>query len=329
MKLSRRQALPMTIAALGALSLAHRAHANDATSYPSRPITIVYPYAAGSASDALTRQIGEVISKALGQPVIVDPKPGAGGSTALELVARAPADGYTLVLSASGTMAVNPHIYNLKYKPVEDLASITVLTEIPFTVVTNPSFPAQNLKEFIAYAQANPGKLSFANAGMGTQAHLTQVMFLKAAGITANIVPYKGGMPATTDLLGGHVDAMVDNAAAQVANVQAGKVRALFVTTRERSASLPRVPTADEAGLPGFVTSGWFGLAAPKGTPQAIVDKLNAVIVKGMVQPETRKKMIDAGWMPVGSSPADASARARADLARFGALAQQIQLKKD
>lgn len=328
MKISRRQAASMTVAALGLLSLALGARANDATSYPAKPITIVYPYASGSASDALARQIGDVISVA-GSTRDCDPKPGAGGSTALELVTRAPADGYTLVLSASGTMAVNPHIYNLKYKPVEDLASITILTEIPFTVVTNNSFPAQNLKEFIAYAKANPGKVSFANAGMGTQAHLTQVMFMRAAGITANIVPYKGGVPATTDLLGGHVDAMIDNAAAQVANVQAGKVRALFVTTQERNASLPRVPTADEAGLSGFVTSGWFGLAAPKGTPKAIIDKLNEVIVRGMAQPEMRKKMIEAGWMPVGNSPTDATTRARADLARFGTVAQQIGLKKD
>ena len=328
MKFTRRHA-SITVVALSLLSLAQKAEANEAANYPTRPITIVYPYAAGSASDALTRQIAELISKALGQPVIVDPKPGAGGSTALELVTRAPADGYTLVLSASGTMAVNPHIYNLKYQPVDDLASITILTEIPFTVVTNTSFAAQNLKEFIAWAKANPGKLSFANAGMGTQAHLTQVMFMKAAGITANIVPYKGGVPATTDLMGGHVDAMIDNAAAQVANVQAGKVRALFVTTQQRSASLPRVPTADEAGLPGFVTSGWFGLAAPKGTPQAIIDKLHTVIVKGMAQPELRQKMVDAGWMPVGNSPAEATARARADLARLGALARQIELKKD
>ncbi|UVH60650.1 tripartite tricarboxylate transporter substrate binding protein [Variovorax paradoxus] len=319
----------MTVAAMSALSLAHGAHANDAASYPAKPITIVYPYASGSASDTLTRQIAEVIAKALGQPVVVDPKPGAGGSTAVEFVTRAPADGYTLVLSASGTMAINPHIYNLRYRPVDDLASITILTEIPFTVVTNTSFPARNLKEFIAYAKANPGKVSFANTGTGTQVHLTQVMFMKAAGITANIVPYRGGMPATTDLLGGHVDAMMDNAAAQVANVQAGKVRGLFVTTQVRSPSLPNVPTAEEAGLLGFVTSGWFGLAAPKGTPQAIIDKLNAAIVKGMAQSELRKKMLDAGWIPVASSPAEATTRAHADLARFGAMTQKIGLKKD
>jgi len=324
--LRRRSALAAALccAALSAPAL----HAADAA-YPTKPITIVYPYAGGSASDTLARQIGEIIAKDLGQPVVVESKPGAGGSTALEFVTRAPADGYTLVLSASGTMAVNPYLYNLKYKPAEDLAAVTILVEIPFIVVTNLSFPARNLKEFIAEAKARPGQLSFANAGIGTQAHLTQLMFMKAAGISANVVPYKGGTPAATDLLGGHVDAMIDNAAAQVPNVKAGKVRPLFVTTQERSASLPGVPTAEEAGLPGFVTSGWFGLAAPKGTPQAIIDKLNAVIVKGMAQPDMRRKLLDAGWMPVGNSPAEAAARTRADLARFGALSQQIDLKKE
>lgn len=324
---SRRSFLVFLLAACAAFA-APMASAAD-TPYPTKPITIIYPYAAGGASDALARQIAELIGKSLGQPVIVDAKPGAGGSTALEMVARAPADGYTLVLSASGTMAVNPHIYNLRYKPVEDLASITILAEIPFVVVTNNNFPARNLKEFVEYAKANPGKTSFANAGIGTQAHLTQVMFLKAAGITANVVPYKGGTPATSDLLGGHVDALVDNAAAQVGNVQAGKVRPLFVTTKARSPSLPTVPTAEEAGLPGFVTSGWFGLAAPKGTPQAIIDKLNAVVVKGMAEPQFHKKMVEAGWTPIGSSPAEAAARAKSDLARFGAVARLIELKKD
>lgn len=328
MMISRRRSQLAAVLALSTALLAPAVKAAGA-SYPSKPITIVYPYASGGASDALARQIGEIITKALGQPVIVDAKPGAGGSTALELVTRAPADGYTLVLTASGTMAVNPHIYKLKYKPVDDLASITILADIPFVVVTTPSFPARNLKEFLAYAKTNPGKVSFANAGMGTQAHLTQMMFMKTAGITANVVAYKGGTPATTDLLGGHVDAMIDNAAAQVGNVRAGKVRALFVTTRERSSSLPEVPTAEEAGLPGFVTSGWFGLAAPKGTPQAIIDKLNEVIVQGIAQPEARKKLLDAGWTPVGSSPVDAASRARADLVRFGAIAQQMELKRD
>ena len=309
--------------ALGATAGGLRA----AATYPEKPITIIYPYAGGSASDVMTRQFGEILSRALGQPVVVESKPGAGGSTALEQVTRAPADGHTLVLTASGTMSVNPHIYNLKYSPVDDLASIAILVDIPFIAVSNLAFPAKNLKEFIAVAKARPGGVSFANAGTGTQAHLTQVMFMKAAGIAANIVPYKGGAPMTTDLLGGHIDAAFDNAAAQVANVQAGKVRPLFVTTQTRSPTLPDVPTAEEAGLPGFVASGWFGLAAPKGTPQPIIEKLNRIVVGAMKEPATRRKLLEAGWMPVGSSPEEAAARARADLVSFSAIVSQLGLK--
>lgn len=321
--LRRNLAASLGLAAMGLVPLAQATE----PAYPNKPITIVYPYAGGSASDALTRLVGEILTKALGQPVIVESKPGAGGSLALELVSRAAPDGHTLVVTASGTMAVNPHIYNLKYKPVDDLVSITTLADIPFIVVTRKSFPATTLKEFIAYAKANPGKVAFANAGSGTQAHLTQVMFMQAAGISANLISYKGGAPAVADLLGEHIDAMIDNAAAQVPNVQSDKVRPLFVTTRTRSVSLPSVPTADEAGLPGFVASGWFGLAAPKGTPKPIVDKLHAAIAKAFAQPDIRKKLLDAGWAPLASTPADADARARSDLVRFGAIAQQLKLE--
>lgn len=293
----------------------------------NRPITIIYPYAAGSASDLLTRQVAEILSHALGNAVIVEAKPGAGGSTALEYVARAPADGHTLVLSASGTMAVNPHIYKLRYSPVDDLVPITVLTEIPFIAVTNVDFPAKNLKEFITLAKKQPGQITFANAGLGTQSHLTQMMFLKAAGIDANIVAYRGGTPMVTDLMGGHVDAAFDNAAAQMANVRANKVRALFVTSPTRLESMPQVPTADEAGLPGFTASGWFGLAAPKGTPQAIIERVNQAISEAFKKPEMRRKLIDAGWVPVANSPAEAAARARADLARLGVIVHQLGIK--
>ena len=293
----------------------------------NRPITIIYPYAAGSASDLLTRQVAEILSHALGNAVIVEAKPGAGGSTALEYVARAPADGHTLVLSASGTMAVNPHIYKLRYSPVDDLVPITVLTEIPFIAVTNVDFPAKNLKEFITLAKKQPGQITFANAGLGTQSHLTQMMFLKAAGIEANIVAYRGGTPMVTDLMGGHVDAAFDNAAAQMANVRANKVRALFVTSPTRLESMPQVPTAEEAGLPGFTASGWFGLAAPKGTPQAIIQRMNQAIAEAFKKPEMRRKLIDAGWVPVANSQAEAAARARADLARLGLIVHQLGIK--
>ena len=325
MNISRR-ALSATLL-VGAAGVA--SFAAKASSYPSRPITIVYPYTDGSASDVLARQVAEIIERALGQAVMVESRPGAGGSMGLEHVARSAPDGYTLAFTASGTMSVNPHLYNLKYRPVDDLVSITTLVEIPFIVVTRPGFPGPTLQEFIAYARANPGRVSFANAGMGTQAHLTQMMFMKEAGIDANVIFYKGGPPAVADLMGGHVDAMIDNAAAQVGNVQARKVRALFVTSRTRSASLPDVPTAEEAGLPGFVASGWFGLAAPRGTPRTTIDKLNSVVARAFSQADTRRKLVAAGWLPVASSPAQADARARADLARFGAIAREINLKRN
>ena len=316
----------LALAAIAASSwFVQSAMASDALQ--NRPITIIYPYAAGSASDLLTRQVAEILSHALGNAVIVEAKPGAGGSTALEYVARAPADGHTLVLSASGTMAVNPHIYKLRYSPVDDLVPITVLTEIPFIAVTNVDFPAKNLKEFITLAKKQPGQITFANAGLGTQSHLTQMMFLKAAGIDANIVAYRGGTPMVTDLMGGHVDAAFDNAAAQMANVRANKVRALFVTSPTRLESMPQVPTADEAGLPGFTASGWFGLAAPKGTPQAIIERMNQAIAEAFKKPEMRRKLIDAGWVPVANSPAEAAARARADLARLGVIVHQLGIK--
>ena len=316
----------LALAAIAASSwFVPSAMASDALQ--NRPITIIYPYAAGSASDLLTRQVAEILSHALGNAVIVEAKPGAGGSTALEYVARAPADGHTLVLSASGTMAVNPHIYKLRYSPVDDLVPITVLTEIPFIAVTNVDFPVKNLKEFITLAKKQPGQITFANAGLGTQSHLTQMMFLKAAGIDANIVAYRGGTPMVTDLMGGHVDAAFDNAAAQMANVRANKVRALFVTSPTRLESMPQVPTAEEAGLPGFTASGWFGLAAPKGTPQAIIQRMNQAIAEAFKKPEMRRKLIDAGWVPVANSPAEAAARARADLARLGVIVHQLGIK--
>lgn len=275
----------------------------------------------------MTRQIADLMAKALGHPVIVDAKPGAGGSMALQQAVRANPDGHTLVLMASGTMAVNPYLYDLKYKPVEDLAPITILVDIPFVVVTRPDFPARTLKEFIAHAKANPEKISFANAGVGTQAHLTQMMFMKEAGISANVVPYKGGTGAIADLLGGHIDAMIDNAAAQVANVQAGKVRALFVTTRERSESLPGVPTAQEAGLPGFVTSGWFGLAAPKGTPQAVIAQLEAAIQKTMQDPAVRKKLEQLEVQPVFMNSRETQKWLEEDVSRYGAVIREAGLE--
>ena len=301
------------------------AHAAD--TYPAKAITIVYPYAPGSASDTLTRLLADAMSKRLGQPVIVDSKPGAGGSIATEHVVRAAPDGYTLLLSASGTIAVNPHIYKLRYNPVEDLAQVSIAVEVPFVFVVGKDYPAQDYAAFKARSANTPGGLSSANAGLGTQAHLTQAAFAKSAGVNLSIVGYKGAAPAVNDILGGHVDSMMDNAASQIPYVTTGKTTALFVTSDYRFEGYPQVPTAKELGITGLVPAGWFGLAAPKGTPPAAVDKIQAALAASLKEPDTQRKLKELGWVIVGNSPAEALARARTDYTRLGQVVNDIGLK--
>ncbi|MFJ1299067.1 Bug family tripartite tricarboxylate transporter substrate binding protein [Pseudomonadota bacterium AL_CKDN230030165-1A_HGKHYDSX7] len=313
------------IAALALGAAFAPAHAADA--YPAKAITIVYPYAPGSASDTLTRLLADAMSKRLGQPVIVDSKPGAGGSIATEHVVRAAADGYTLLLSASGTIAVNPHIYKLRYNPVEDLAQVSIAVEVPFVFVVGKDYPAQDYAAFKARSTKTPGGLSSANAGLGTQAHLTQAAFAKSADVNLSIVGYKGAAPAVNDILGGHVDSMMDNAASQIPYVTTGKTTALFVTSDYRFEGYPQVPTARELGITGLVPAGWFGLAAPKGTPPAVIDKVQAALAASLKEPDTQRKLKELGWVIVGNTPAEALERARADYTRLGQVVSEIGLK--
>ncbi|WP_144641195.1 Bug family tripartite tricarboxylate transporter substrate binding protein [Bordetella genomosp. 13] len=311
-------------AACAALLVAGSAAADT---YPSKPITIVLPYATGGTADMLARFSAQALTSELGQPAIVEAKPGAGGVLGTEFVARAEGDGYTLVLTASGTMAVNPYVYKLRYKPLEDFKQVTVLVDLPFVVVTNPGFPARNLKEFIDYGQKHPNGITFGNAGLGTQQHLTQMMFAKAAGLQVNIVPYKGSSPAMNDLLGGHINAVLDNTGVQTPFIQAGKVNPLFVTNPERLPSLPNVPTAQEAGLPGFTAVAWFGLAAPKDTPDAVVQKIQQSLAREFAKPEMQQRLTELGMIPRISTPAETTERVEHDLATFGRIAREIDLQ--
>lgn len=298
-----------------------------ADAYPTKPITIVYPYAPGSASDTMTRLLADAMSKKLGQPVIVDSKPGAGGSIATEHVVRSAPDGYTLLLSASGTIAVNPHIYKLRYNPLEDLAQISIAVEVPFVFVVGKDFPAQDYASFKALSDQKSGGLTSANAGLGTQAHLTQAAFAKLAGVNLSIIGYKGAAPAVNDILGGHVDSMMDNAASQIPYVSSGKTTALFVTSDYRFEGYPKVPTAKELGITGLVPAGWFGLAAPKGTPPAAIAKVQAALGDTLKDPEIQRKLKELGWVIVGNSPEQALERARADYTLLGQVVRDIGLK--
>lgn len=298
-----------------------------AADYPSKPITIINPYATGGSADLLARLAAQAIQTELGQTAIVESKPGAGGVLGTEFVSRAEPDGYTLVLTASGTMAVNPYVYKLRYKPMEDFKQITVLVDLPFVVVTNNEFPAKNLKEFVAYGKSHPNGIRFGNAGLGTQQHLTQLMFARAAGIEVSLVPYKGSSPAMNDLLGGHIDAVLDNTGVQTPFIKSGKVRPLFVTNPQRLDVLPDVPTGPEAGLPGFKAVAWFGLAAPKGTPDAVVQKLQQTVAKAFADPQMQTRLRELGMIPRASTPSEATEQVRGDLATFGKIAKEVDLQ--
>jgi len=298
-----------------------------ADDYPSKPITLVFPYAAGSAADTMTRLLASEMSKKLGQQVVVESKPGAGGSIATEHVVRSAPDGYTLLLSASGTIAVNPHIYKLRYNPVEDLEQISIAVEVPFVFLVGKNFAAQDYSAFKKLSKATPDGLTSANAGLGTQAHLTQAAFSKLADVDLSIVGYKGAAPAVNDILGGHVDSMMDNAASQVPYVQSGKTTALFVTSDYRFEPYPEVPTAKELGIKGLVPAGWFGLAAPKGTPSSTVSKVYAALQESLSDADVSKKLKEMGWVSVGSSPNETLTRARDDYAKLGTVVKDIGLQ--
>ncbi|ALM83481.1 tripartite tricarboxylate transporter substrate binding protein [Bordetella sp. N] len=325
MKRLRRTLCATALAAALPISLVHAADA----SFPEKPIYLIYPYAPGSASDTLARLTAEVLQKQLGQTVIVDGKPGAGGSIGLEYVTRAKPDGYTIVLTATGTVAVNPQLYKLRYNPVKDLTQLTILAEVPFVFVVNNDFPAKDLKSFIALAKQKPGAITSGNAGTGTHANLTQVSFEKAAGIDLNLISYKGGSLAVTDLIGGHLDSMIDNTASQTPYITSGKVTPLFVTSDYHIANYPQVPTAKELGLPDFARTGWFGLAAPAGTPAPVIARFQDALQKGMKDPAVSKRLTEIGFVPVISDAPTAQQRAQEDYEKLGKIAQDMHIKPE
>ena len=301
-----------------------------AAQFPTKPITIVVPYTAGGTADMLARMAGEALQQSLGQPVVIESRPGAGGSIGTTHVARSKPDGYTLIFTASGSMAINPYVYKLNYDTLKDLDQLTILVDLPFVLVTSvnkPDFNMTSLRQLVDYARSRPGEVSFANAGIGTQQHLTQMMFMKATQTDLQIVPYKGSMPAVNDLLGGHLHAMLDNTGVQTPFIQSGKVRPLMVTSKQRVSVLPDVPTADEAGLPGFESVAWFGLAAPAGTPADILTRMHQILVQSFARPEVKEKLEGLGMVPVVSTPADTTSRVKDNLEAFGAVARDINLQ--
>ncbi len=302
-------------AALAITCVAAIAHAQG---FPNHPVRIVVPFPAGGTTDILARAVADRFTQDLGQPFIVDNRPGAGGNLGAELVAKAAPDGYTLLMGTVGTHAINPSLYaRMPYDHVKDFAPVFLVAGVPNVLVVNPSLPVNTVAELIAYAKANPGKLDFASSGSGTSIHLSGELFKVMAGVSMQHIPYKGSSPALQDLIGGRVQLMFDNLPSSLPFIKAGKLRAIAVTSTARAAALPDIPTIAEAGLPGFEASSWFGLLAPANTPADVVARLNAEGNKWLASPEARDKLLSQGAIAAGGSSADFAAHITAETAKW------------
>lgn len=302
--LDRRGALAVLTAAVAGPVLAQGA-------WPARPVTIVVPFAPGGTTDILARAIAPELSRALGQQFVVDNKAGAGGNVGAGIVAKAAPDGYTLLMGTVGTHGINRALYDkLPYDPIKDFAPITMVAGVPNVMVMNTEkargMGINSVADFIRYAKARPGKLNMASSGNGTSIHLAGELFKSQAGIYMVHFPYRGSGPALLDMVSGNMDVMFDNLPSSMPQIKAGKLKALAVTSRERSAALPEVPTIEEAtGFKGFDATSWFGLLAPAGTPAEIVNRIQQEVAKALNSPAIKEKLLTQGAIPSGNSPAD------------------------
>jgi tripartite-type tricarboxylate transporter receptor subunit TctC len=287
--------------------------------YPARPITLVVPTAPGGSTDFTARLIVEPLSRALGQSVVVDNKPGASGNIGNQLVARAKPDGYTLLVSYSGYHVGNPHLFKQAgWDPVKDFAPVAMMTRAPQVITLSPKVPANNLQELIAYCKANPGKLNYASSGNGSIQHIAGELFKQLTGTFITHIPYRGSGPAVQDLMGGQVDMFITTPAGVVSQIQAGKLKGIAVTGKKRLSSLPNVPTAVEAGLNSYELDSWFALFAPAGTPADVVQLLNTEINKILAASDTRKKAEDSGTDVEQMSPQQLGEFTRKELDYWG-----------
>jgi tripartite-type tricarboxylate transporter receptor subunit TctC len=302
--LRRRLTVALGATLVGGLGVAvpGRSHAQAAAGYPAKSVKIVVAFTAGGTTDIIARAVAQKLSESLKQSFVIDNKPGAGGNLGTEFTVRAPADGYTLIVNSVGPMAVNPSLHRkLSYDPLVDLTPVVLIADVPNVLVVAPDFPARTLEDFVAYAKANPGKLSYGSTGVGTAAHLSSVMFSKRVGADTQHVPYKGA-EALNDLLAGRIQFMFATIPSVIAFIKAGKLLPLAVSSPKRSRSLPEVPAVAERGYPGFAAGSWFGMSAPKGTPPAIVATLNKAVNDAL--PSLEAQFVREGADPVGGTPA-------------------------
>ncbi len=321
---------PLALVAVAFAVLAAAPQAGAQSPYPAKPIRFIVPYPAGGPLDTVARLLAQKVADNVKQPVVVDNKPGAGGNIGADLVAKAPPDGYTILMGAVATHAINPTLYShIPYDPVRDFAPITQVASTPNVLVVNPTLPVHDVREFIAYAKAHPGQLNFGSGSTGSAGHLAGELFKSMAGVQMVHVPYKGAGPAMQDLIGGQIQLMFDNWSSSRAQVQAGRIRALAVTTARRSSLAPDLPTVAESGLPGFDISTWFGIFAPAHTPQPIVDRLHHEFTRALALPDVREKMLNMGAEPVGDTPAQFAAFIQGEAQKYAKVIRASGAKAD
>jgi tripartite-type tricarboxylate transporter receptor subunit TctC len=304
-----------------ALTVAGIANAQGRSAYPSQTIRIVVAYTPAGTTDILARTLGQKFTQTWSRPVIVDNRPGANGNIGTEAAAKAPADGYTLLMGTAATHAINPGLYpQLSFDPVSDFAPITLAAVVPNIVVVANALPVKNLQSLIAHAKANPGRLSYGSPGQGSAGHLSAELFKSMAGIDMAHVAFKGSAPTLQELVGGRIQVVIDNMPPYLPQVKAGKIRALAVTSSKRSPAAPDLPTVEEAGLKGYEASAWFGLFAPAGTPSEVITKLGAESQRILGLPDVRERLLGLGAQPVGNSPDEFARFLRDEIAKWRAV---------
>ena len=298
--------------------------------YPAKPIRIVVPFAPGGATDLIARAVGQKLTESMGQPVVIENRTGASGMLGADLVAKAAPDGYTLLMASTAEIAINPSLYEkMAYDPAKDLAPVTLAGITPLILVVNPATPAKTVQDLVGQARAKPGSVSFASAGNGSVQHLSGELLKTITKSEMTHVPYKGAAPALVDLLGGQVTMFFSGMPPAMPHVKSGKLRAIAVTTPKRSPAAPDVPTMAEAGIQGFDISNWFGVFAPAGTPEDVMNRLNAEIVKALALPDVKERLASQGAETVGNSRAEFRAFIAAEMAKYARLIKDSGAKAD
>jgi len=298
--------------------------------YPTHSVRLIVPFPAGGTTDILARAVAQQLTESTGQAFVVDNRPGAGGNIGSDIVAKSTPDGYTLVMGTVGTHAINPSLYTkMPYDHIKDFVPIVLVAGVPNVLEVNPSVPVHSVSDLIKLAQEKPGQINFASSGAGTSIHLSGELFKTMAGVDMTHVPYKGSAPAITDLIGGQVQVMFDNLPSSLAQIKAGKLRAIAVTSLKRAPALPDVPTISESGLPGFEASSWFGILGPAGTPPSVVARINADVNKWLQSPDARDKLLAQGAEAAGGTPQSFVSHIRSETDKWAKVVKASGAKAD